>query len=57
MNVSGEQTGVHGTENHKGDVIRTVHIALMTHAAQRRMLRGRALYDKWDWIANKILAQ
>lgn len=21
------------------------------------MLKGRALYDKWDWIANKILAQ
>lgn len=21
------------------------------------MLRGRALYDKWVWIANKILAQ
>lgn len=20
-------------------------------------LRGRTLYDKWDWIANKILAQ
>lgn len=50
---------------HKGDVIRIVHIALMSHAAQvkkkkkRRgpMLKGRALYDKWDWIANKILAQ
>ncbi len=22
-----------------------------------RMLRGRALYDKWDGIANKILVQ
>lgn len=48
---------------HKGDVIRIVHIALMSHAAQVKkkkrgpMLKGRALYDKWDWIANKILAQ
>ena len=46
-----------------GNVIRIFHIALMSHAAQVKkkkrgpMLKGRALYDKWDWIANKILAQ
>lgn len=47
-------------ENYKGSFISSVHFALMSHTAQVKrgmMLRGRALYDKWDWIANKILAQ